>query len=134
MELLFSFKGKVGRGIFFGLSIIYLFIYLVVIAYSSDTVIGSLFFVYLFFNITLVVKRLRDVNYSLWLVLVYIIPLVGIPIYIKLVFMRGEEIGKPALQKVNIVKEFKRNDGEKPVVKLKDVQNNVFKILEEAMN
>ena len=59
MKFLFSFKEKIGRGKFFGMGILYLFAFLIIVSYTPDTIglLTLLFYVYI--NFTLVVKRLR---------------------------------------------------------------------------
>lgn len=133
MKLLFSFKGHVGRGKFIGLTFLYMLIYLLIIAFTSELVIGLMFFVYMYVNLTLSVKRLRDMQFSPWLILLYLVPVVNFILILLMLFIKGKYVSKAEDNIVDIKRELKNHDAGKPVVQLRDVHSNVLRILEEHL-
>lgn len=131
MKLLFSFKGHVGRGKFIGLTILYMLIYILVIAFTSEFVVGLMFFVYMYVNLTLSVKRLRDMKFSPWLILLYLVPAVNLILFLLMLFIKGKNVPQTEAKVVDVKRELKDHDADKPVVQLKDVHHKVLKILEE---
>lgn len=136
MELLFSFKGKIGRLKFLGFGVLYAFLYLFILGSTSDLVGGLATVAYLYISTTLSVKRLRDIGYSPWLILLYIVPIAGIVLYFMLLFIRGEK-GTGSISKSQASIPITRpvaNANKKPVASLSEIQSNVYQILDESIN
>lgn len=133
MSLLFSFKGQVGRGKFIGLTLLYMLIYLLIIVFTPALVVGLMFFVYVYVNITLSVKRLRDMQFSPWLILLFLIPAVNLILFLLMLFIKGKNGPQVEANTAAIKHELKNHDAGKPVVQLKEVHGNVLKILEEHL-
>lgn len=133
MLSLFSFKGQVGRGKFIGLNLLNMLFYLLIIAYSNDLVIGLMFFVYMYVNLTLAVKRLRDMQFSPWLILLYFVPFVNVILLLMMLFKKGNSVPQVEAKTAAIKQELKNHDAGKPVVQLKEVHSNVLRILQEHL-
>ena len=133
MKLLFSFKGMIGRGKFIGLTILYMLTVLLIIGLTPESVGMVSALIYLFINLTLGVKRLRDINYSPWLILLYLVPVAGIVLFIMLMFIKGKNGNMTTIKntKTNVNVDKEVND--QPVASLKEIQKNVFRILEDSI-
>lgn len=134
MKLLFSFKGKIRRGKFFGLGLLYLIIYLLIIVYTPVVIDVLATLIYIIINFTLAVKRLYDIRYSPWLVLLYIVPVAGVVLYFMLLFINGRE-GNEMVKKVeNAAIQYVGIPSKSTVASLSEIQSNVFKILDDSVS
>lgn len=103
-KIYFSFKGRIGRGIFWGvwLSIIALN-YIIWISYRYDLRIEELSLIsiviifltsllFIWIGLAVQIKRWHDRNKSGWMVLINLIPVVGlIWVFVELGFLKGTE-------------------------------------------
>lgn len=131
MGLLLSFKGTVGRKNYFVFGLLYLIAYGSIVEYSQNNVITLSFFLYIYLNLTLTSKRLRDAGYSPWLTLLFYTPVVGQIMYIFLLFKKGKTrhdiVKKESSSRNEVVKKV-------PVASLKEIQGNVLRILNDSMS
>lgn len=131
MGLLLSFKGTVGRKSFFILGLLYLIAYGLIVVYGHDYLIGLTLFLYVYINLTLTSKRLRDAGYSPWLTLLFYTPVFGQIMYIFLLF-------KESKSEYRIVKNESRTRSEPvkniPVASFSEIQSNVLRFLKDSIN
>ena len=101
IQVLFSFKGRIGRYTYWTYSII---TYLICLAISLvfyfntseiltpflETLISTVLFIYMWSTLAVIIKRLHDRNKSGWFIFIILIPLIGLLwLHLEIGFLAG---------------------------------------------